>query len=150
MDTHIEINLRRQRLTLHRNGSPVFACAISSSFVGTGSKPNSNRTPLGNFVIAEKIGAGAPLGSVFRSRQITGALADPHSPDDQITTRILWLDGVDPENANTRSRYIYLHGTNHEDQLGLPTSHGCIRLTNTMMADLFALVETGTSLDIAP
>ncbi len=149
MNTHIEIDLRHQRLTLHRDGSPVFDCAISSSFVGTGSEPNSNRTPLGNFVIAEKIGDGAPLGSVFRNRQLTGEMANPLSPDDQITTRILWLDGTDAANANTRSRYIYLHGTNHEDQLGLPASHGCIRLANSAMLDLFEMVTSQTTLSIA-
>ncbi len=121
------------------------ACAISSSFVGSGTEPGSMRTPTGNFVIAEMIGHGAPIGSVFRSRQLTGELANPHSPEDQITTRILWLDGIDAANANTRSRYIYLHGTNHEEQLGLPTSHGCIRMANSAIVDLFALLMENPS-----
>ncbi|HEX8372450.1 MAG TPA: L,D-transpeptidase [Chthoniobacterales bacterium] len=142
---HIHIDLARQRLTLLDEDQPVFACAISSSFVGPGTEPGSLRTPTGNFAIAEKYGHDAPIGTVFRSRQPTGELADPHSPDDQIVTRILWLDGTGPENANTHSRYIYLHGTNHEEHLGLPASHGCIRMANADIADLFPLVDTGTA-----
>lgn len=145
---HIQIDLPRQCLTLFHGGRPFFACAISSASAGTGTAPGSLRTPTGRFVIAEKIGHQAPLGSVFRSRQPTGELANPYSPDDQITTRILWLDGLDPSNANTRNRHIYLHGTNHEDQLGLPTSHGCIRLANTAIADLFDLIEVQTPVTI--
>jgi lipoprotein-anchoring transpeptidase ErfK/SrfK len=145
----LQIDLPRQRLTLYRGDLPIFACVISSSFVGTGTTPGSLRTPTGRFAIAEKIGHRAALGAVFRSRRATGALANPHSPDDQITTRILWLHGLDPDNANTQSRYIYLHGTNHETRLGLPASHGCIRLADTAIADLFDLVDAGTPVSIA-
>lgn len=144
----IHIDLSRQRLTLLRDGTPFYACSISSAFAGPGSEFGSHRTPLGNFVISEKIGADAPIGSVFRNRQWTGELANPHSPDDQITSRILWLNGLDPANANTYSRYIYLHGTNHESHLGLPSSHGCIRLANTAIADLYDLVAVGTNVSI--
>ena len=140
----IEINVSEQLLTLFRDSKPILACAISTAFAGTGSESGSNRTPLGNFVVAEKVGDRAALGAVFRSRMNTGESASRHSPDDQVATRILWLDGVDPGNANTKSRYIYFHGTNHEEQLGLPVSHGCIRLANTTMIDVFDLVETGT------
>ena len=145
---HLAIDLRLQRLTLFHQSRELFVCVISSAFAGSGTAPGSLRTPTGRFVIAEKIGHDAPLGTIFRSRQPIGDLADPHSPDDQIATRILWLDGLDPANANTRSRYIYLHGTNHEEQLGLPTSHGCIRLANTAIADLFDLVAVGTTVSI--
>ena len=140
----IEIHVSQQRLTLFREATPILACAISTSFAGTGSEPGSNRTPLGNFVIGKKIGAGAALGAVFRSRVDTGESASRYSTEDQVATRVLWLDGVDSENANTRERYIYLHGTNHEEQLGWPVSHGCIRLANIVMADVFELVEPGT------
>ncbi len=147
---NIAIDLSCQRLTLQDGDRRIFACAISSALAGPGTEPGSLRTPTGRFVIAETIGAGAPPGTVFRSRHPTGESCSPRSPDDQITTRILWLDGCDPANANTRSRYIYLHGTNHEARLGLPVSHGCIRLGNTAIADLFDLVQPGTEVTINP
>jgi lipoprotein-anchoring transpeptidase ErfK/SrfK len=70
--------------------------------------------------------------------------------DDLIMSRVLWLDGLEPENANTFDRYIYIHGTNHEESIGQPASHGCVRMRNADVAELFDLVEVGTEVVIAP
>jgi len=106
---------------------------------------------LGRFAVGKKIGEGAPLGAVFVGRVPTGELAALESPgnaEDLITTRILWLEGLEPENANTRERYIYIHGTNHEEQIGEPRSHGCVRMRNADVVRLFDRVELGTQVTI--
>jgi hypothetical protein len=82
----------------------------------------------------------------FKGRKPTGVIASPGGEEDLILSRILWLEGLDPENSNTRDRYIYIHGTNQEDLIGTPASHGCIRLRNNQMIELFDLVEEGTPL----
>jgi len=124
---------------------------VSTSGFGLGSEPGSNRTPLGRFAVGEKIGDGAPLGAVFVGRVPTGEIAlfeSPGDPQDRITSRILWLEGLEPHNANTRERYIYIHGTNHEEQIGEPCSHGCVRMRNADVAQLFEQVEAGTAVTI--
>jgi L,D-transpeptidase YbiS len=135
-----------------RQGRKVLAAfRISTAKAGLGSEPGSMRTPTGKFSIAEKIGAGALWGTIFISRQAVG-LWSPAFPTDNdlITSRILWLDGLEPGNANTHSRYIYLHGTNQEDQLGTPASHGCIRFSNHDIIRLFDLMESGDRVIIRP
>lgn len=152
----IRISVAAQRLDLLESaGTPterlVASYPVSTSGFGLGSEPGSNKTPLGRFAIGEKIGEEAPLGAVFVSREATGEIAPPQSPGDPrdlVLTRILWLDGLEPGNANTRDRYVYLHGTNHEERIGEPCSHGCVRLRNADMAALFDLVEPGTEVVI--
>ncbi len=120
---------------------------VSTSRFGLGTEPGSLRTPLGRFRIGEKIGHGHPAGTVFNSRQpdpATGpddALAS--DAEDLILSRILWLEGAEPHNANTRERFIYIHGTNHEARIGQPASHGCVRLRNADVIALFDLVPVG-------
>ncbi|MBV9658472.1 MAG: L,D-transpeptidase [Verrucomicrobia bacterium] len=125
---------------------------ISTSQFGLGTEPGSLRTPLGRFRIGEKIGHDAPAGTVFRGRQPDPALAPAEAlvstVDDLILSRILWLEGIEPHNANTRERYIYIHGTNHEARIGEPASHGCIRMRNADVIELFASVPVGTELQI--
>ena len=124
---------------------------VSTSGFGLGSEPGSHRTPLGRFAVGEKIGVGAPLGTVFVSREPTGeiaALASPGDPRDLVLTRILWLEGREPHNANTHERYIYIHGTNHEERVGEPCSHGCVRMRNADIAELFEDVEPGMEVTI--
>lgn len=145
----IKIDVSHQRLDVLENDKVVFSTPVSTALRGLGCESGSFKTPLGNFVISEKIGSGAPAGAVFRSRIATGEMAEPLSPEDQITSRILWLDGTEPSNANTKNRYIYIHGTNDEARLGTPASHGCIRLANSAVIDLFEVVETGTSVAIS-
>ena len=152
----IRISIAAQRLDLlemagETSERVLTSFPISTSGFGLGSESGSNKTPLGRFAIGEKIGDGAPLGTVFESRVPTGeiaALESPGDPSDRVTTRILWLDGLEPGNANTRERYIYIHGTNHEEQIGEPCSHGCLRMRNADVAQLFDLVEVGTEITI--
>ena len=107
------------------------------------------KTPLGQFRVAEKFGADAPVGTVFKNREPVG-FQDEHPPDDDLVlSRILWLDGLEAHNANTRDRFIYIHGTNHEHEIGEPASHGCIRMRNADLVELFDLIEPGTPVVIA-
>ena len=121
---------------------------VSTSRFGLGSIPNSNFTPLGRFRIAQKIGHGAPERTIFRSRLAMGQWDGTPAEEDYVLTRILWLEGMEEENANTFDRYIYIHGTNQEEAIGQPASHGCIRMSNAAVAALFDLVETGTQVEI--
>jgi L,D-transpeptidase YbiS len=141
MPMKIEISIPLQTLELHCPAGLVRTYPVSTSKFGVGSEEGSYRTPLGAFRIAEKIGEGAPLGAVFKSRIPTGEIAGQGGEEDLVLTRILRLDGLDPENANTLSRYIYIHGTNHEALIGQPASHGCVRLRNADMVDLFNQVS---------
>ena len=124
-----------------------FVC--STSAYGLGFEPGSNKTPTGQFRVAEKHGDGAPAGMIFKSRQPTGEFGREGDETDHVQTRILWLEGLDPENANTKERYIYIHGTNSESKLGTPASHGCVRMANEDIIDLYAMVPVGTKVAIA-
>ena len=117
---------------------------VSTSRFGLGSQEGSMKTPTGRFRIAEKIGAQMPLGTVFKSRRPVKATKKALREEDLIMTRILWLEGLDRGNANTHDRFIYIHGTNHEEQIGEPASHGCVRMRNADLLELFELVEIGT------
>ncbi len=117
---------------------------ISTSKFGTGFEPGSHKTPTGEFQVESKWGAGAPLGEIFVGRVATGRFGREEDEADHVQTRILWLEGMDPENANTHGRYIYIHGTNAEGALGSAASHGCVRMSNKEVAELFELVQVGT------
>jgi lipoprotein-anchoring transpeptidase ErfK/SrfK len=106
------------------------------------------KTPTGRFRVAEKIGDGMPLGTVFKNRRRVKVTKKLMRDEDLVMTRILWLDGLDPENANTHERFIYIHGTNHEGSLGEPASHGCIRMRSTDLVELFELVDVDTPVAI--
>jgi lipoprotein-anchoring transpeptidase ErfK/SrfK len=121
---------------------------VSTSRHGLGTEPGSNRTPTGRFRVEEKHGDGAEPGMVFVGRQPTGTIGQENDPKDHVQTRILWLAGLDPANANTFDRYIYIHGTNAESRLGVPASEGCVRLSNLDVIDLYERVPTGTELFI--
>ena len=152
----IRVSVASQRLDLleirEAANERLLACfPVSTSAFGLGSEPGSSKTPLGRFAVGEKIGHEAPLGAIFKERMPTGEitpLESPGDPADRITTRILWLEGREPHNANTRERYIYLHGTNHEESIGQPCSHGCVRMRNADIVKLFDLVEPGTEVVI--
>src|SRR5438876_1867132 len=146
------VDVRRQRLTLVEHGQAVADFAISTAAAGVGGEAGSLRTPLGWHRIQVKIGAGAPLGAAFESREPTGRLwRGETSDEDLILTRILWLDGLEPElnrgpGRDSLSRYIYVHGTNREDLLGQASSHGCVRMANADVAWLFDRIEEGDPL----
>ena len=121
----------------------------STSRFGVGQTEGSNCTPLGLHRIAEKIGAGEPAGTVFKSRQIIGHTSQPEFADAKITTRILWLEGLEPGfnrggNVDSHDRYIYIHGTADQMSIGKPTSCGCIHLADADLIPLFDLLPTGT------
>jgi lipoprotein-anchoring transpeptidase ErfK/SrfK len=141
---NIHISIRDQQLTLKEGDMPVRTYPVSTSRFGIGTEEGSLKTPTGRFRVAEKIGVGVPRDTVFRARVPLGP-ADPLPPtEDFVMSRILWLDGLDEHNANTRSRFIYIHGTKHEDKIGTPASHGCVRMRNADVIDLFDLVEEDT------
>lgn len=128
-----------------------FVC--STSKFGIGQVAGSNCTPLGLHRIAEKHGAGVEPGTVFKARKPIGHLRDG-LPLESITTRILWLDGLDPGfnrggNVDTFARYIYIHGFGDQASFGRPASHGCVHLADTDLVPLFDLLPVGTLVWIA-
>lgn len=133
---------------LDESGRLVRRYPVSTSKFGIGFEPGSNKTPTGEFTIESKWGGNAPAGEIFVSRVATGRFGNEEDPADHVQTRILWLHGLEGQNANTHSRYIYIHGTNAESQLGTPASHGCIRMSNSDIIDLFELVPVGTPVRI--
>ncbi len=145
--TKIRVDVARQLLTLLGEGPPV-EYPVSTSGYGLGSEPGSLKTPTGRFHIVEKIGGGAPLGATFKGRLQTEEAAPPSPDADLIQTRILRLAGAEPHNANTWERYIYIHGTNHEEQIGTPCSHGCVRMRNADIARLYEQVSPGVEVTI--
>ena len=122
--------------------------SISTAKNGIGEVEDSYCTPTGKFKIVEKIGANLELGSVLVDRESTGEiynadLAKKNPDRDWILTRILWLDGVEVHNRNTKNRYIYIHGSPEETQMGMPGSKGCIRMHNYDVIELFESIHTG-------
>jgi lipoprotein-anchoring transpeptidase ErfK/SrfK len=140
----IDISIRDQRLTLQRGNATLRSYPISSSRFGIGTEEGSMKTPTGQFHIAQKIGHELPAGTVFRSRVALQPDDSLPPTEDLVMSRILWLDGLEEHNANTHDRFIYIHGTKHEDKIGSPASHGCIRMRNADIIDLFTLVDEGT------
>ena len=140
----IHISVRAQELTLKRGRKKLATYPVSTSRFGLGSEEGSMKTPTGRFRIEEKIGDGMPSGTVFKSRRPVKATKKLLREEDLIMTRILWLDGLGARNANTHERFIYIHGTNHEEKIGEPASHGCIRMRNADLLELFELVKQGT------
>jgi L,D-transpeptidase YbiS len=156
--TLIRIIIDQQILLLLRDGMPPRHYPVSTARNGPGELTGSNRTPRGKHVIRAKIGAGQPLHSVFVGRRPTGEIFSPELalqfPErDWITSRILWLSGCEPGfnrlgEADTMRRYIYIHGTADENSIGKPASHGCIRMRNEDIVELFDLVPAGTPVEI--
>lgn len=147
----LEVSIDEQTLKIIELDRCIRQYVISTATKGMGFVAESYRTPTGKFRIAEKIGAGETSGTIFKQRVPTG-LWQPGAGigGDLVLSRILRLEGLDPENANTLERFIYIHGTNHEQLLGQPASHGCIRLGNPGMIELFDMVVEGTELEILP
>jgi lipoprotein-anchoring transpeptidase ErfK/SrfK len=145
----ILVSVPEQKLVLLENGRRVVAYPISTSRYGLGDRFNSYATPEGRMEVAQKIGAGAPLGAVFKSRRLTGEVLSPNAPGrDPIVTRILWLRGLDPQNRNAFARKIYIHGTPQEKLIGRPASYGCIRMRSRDVAELFNRVGVGAQVEI--
>jgi len=140
----IHVSIRDQQLIVKENEKPIRTYPVSTSRFGIGTEEWSFKTPIGRFRVAQKIGSYMPEGTVFVGRV-------PLRPDealpptkDLVTSRILWLDGLEEQNANTRDRFVYIHGTKHEDKIGTAASHGCVRMRNADVIELFEMVNEGT------
>mgnify|MGYP001037386398 FL=1 len=154
----IEIDISKQRLFLLDNMEIVRSYPISSSKYGEGSTQNSFKTPLGNHVIKEMIGNNAIKNTIFTSRINTKRQAEiihdeAKSDNDYVTTRIMWLDGQEEgknkgKGVDSYQRYIYIHGTHEEALIGQKASHGCIRMFNSDVIELFNDVKKGTKVYI--
>jgi lipoprotein-anchoring transpeptidase ErfK/SrfK len=137
----IVVSIPEQKLALLDNGALIATYPISTSRFAIGDAPGSRGTPLGELEIAKKIGDSAPSGMVFKDRRATGEILEPDAPGrDPIVTRILWLRGLEAQNANAYGRYIYIHGTPEERNIGTRASFGCIRMRSRDVIQLFDIV----------
>jgi len=146
----LQISIDDQVLRHLEQGKLLGEYPISTAEKGMGFEQGSNRTPTGRFRISEKIGGDEPQGTIFKARLPVGMWDGSSLDGDLIVSRILRLEGLDPENRNTLERYIYIHGTNREDQIGKPSSHGCIRMRNADMVALHERVNVGDVVVIEP
>ena len=157
-EIQIEIDLSSQQMTVFLQDDQLLCYPVSTATNGAGEKLNSECTPRGEHRVAEKIGGGEAINSVFVARMPTGEIyseefARNEAQRDWILTRIIWLDGCEPGrnqggDLDTKRRYIYIHGTPDSEPMGIPASHGCIRMRNSDLIELFEQVEKGTEVDI--
>ena len=150
---YILINIDEQKL-IYKSKFRTYKYPISSSVNGLGNKKNSYKTPFGEHIVSEKIGENLPLGAVFKGRKWTQEVIKPIKeeidiPEDVITTRILWLDGLEDGvnkggDVDSKERFIYIHGTAEEGLIGKPASIGCIRMKNKDVIKLFNRVKENT------
>ncbi|MGI9343200.1 MAG: L,D-transpeptidase family protein [Gammaproteobacteria bacterium] len=156
----LTISLTDQRLEVLDDDVPQRCFAVSTSGWGPGERINSQCTPRGRHVIRAKIGAGQPAGAVFVARRPTGEVftagaAEREPERDWILTRILWLSGCEVGHnrlgaVDSMRRYIYIHGAPDDAPMGVPFSHGCIRMRNSDVIELFDLVDVGTPVVLTP
>lgn len=145
----IVVSIPEQRLALLEKGVLVATYPISTSKFAIGDAPGSRATPLGELEIAKKTGGSAALGTVFKDRRPTGEILVPDAPGrDPIVTRILWLRGLEAQNANAYGRYIYIHGTPEERNIGQRASYGCIRMRSRDVIQLYDIVGWGARVTI--
>ena len=155
-ETLLLVDVRRQRMVLIERERAIGEWPISTARAGIGGADGSLKTPPGWHRVHAKIGAGAAVGAVFESRVPTGAVWSGEArEDDMILTRVLTLEGCEDgvnrgAGVDSLARYIYLHGTNHEARLGRADSHGCVRLANADVVELFERVREGVAVLIAP
>lgn len=155
----IEIRLDDQTLLLWKTAAtPPLRYPVSTALNGSGERNGSGCTPRGKHYVRAMIGAGRPLNTVFVGRRATGEILTPelaarYPERDWILTRILWLCGLEPGKNRLGSvdsfrRFIYIHGTPDTEPMGVPESHGCIRMRNDQVVELFRQVRPGTPVDI--
>jgi L,D-transpeptidase catalytic domain len=145
------ISVRDQKLMLVRNDGEVAIYPVSTSMFGLGDAWGRMTTPLGYLAVEKKIGDNAPVGAVFHKRRLTGEVLQPNAPGrDPITTRIIWLRGLEAQNAHAFQRGIYIHGTPQEKEIGRPASYGCIRMKSKDVAKLYEEVPLGAVVQITP
>ena len=149
--SQIIISVRDQKLMLVQNGGKVAMYPVSTSMFGLGDAWGRMTTPLGYLAVEKKIGDNAPTGAVFHNRRFTGEVLQPNAPGrDPITTRIIWLRGLEAQNAHAFKRCIYIHGTPEEKKIGQPASYGCIRMKSSDVAALYDRVPLGALVQITP
>src|SRR5438874_12907792 len=149
--SEIIISVRDQKLMLVQNGGKVVTYPVSTSMFGLGDSWGRMTTPLGYFAVEEKIGGDAPVGAVFHNRRLTGEVLQPNAPGrDPVITRIIWLRGLEAQNAHAYHRCIYIHGTPEEKKIGRPASYGCIRMKSSDVAELYDRVPLGAVVQIIP
>jgi lipoprotein-anchoring transpeptidase ErfK/SrfK len=154
----LRISLRRQELEVLERGRVTARYPVSTSAKGAGERFGSEQTPRGAHEVRELIGASAPSGAVFVERRATGeictsGLRAAHPGRDWILSRVIWLSGLEPGrnqggDVDTHDRFVYIHGTPDEEPVGEPRSHGCIRMRNHDVIELFDLIEPGTLVQI--
>jgi lipoprotein-anchoring transpeptidase ErfK/SrfK len=143
------ISTSSQRMIVLREGQPIAEYPVSTSKFGLGDAPGSNATPLGLLKVQKKIGSNQPSGMVFKSRRPTGEILPVDAPGrDPIVTRILWLEGLEPQNRNAGPRFIYIHGSPEERTIGTAASYGCIRMRSRDVVELFDTVGVGARVKI--
>ena len=150
LESLLYVSIEDQNMYLLKKGTIYNAFKISSSYYGTGSEAGSLKTPLGKHEIYKKIGETLPINAILKGRVWNGAIANVITEEidtefDHVTSRILWLDGLEKGKnkglrVDSRSRYIYIHGTAEEGLIGKPASDGCIRMYNSEVIELFDLV----------
>ncbi|HEX4653832.1 MAG TPA: L,D-transpeptidase [Candidatus Udaeobacter sp.] len=145
------ISVRDQKLMFVQNGEKVATYPVSTSMFGLGDASGRMTTPLGNLAVEKKIGDNVPVGAVFHNRRLTGEILQPNAPGrDPVTTRIMWLRGLEAQNAHAFQRCIYIHGTPEENKLGRPASYGCIRMKASDIAELYNRIPPGALVQITP
>jgi hypothetical protein len=145
------ISVHDQKMVLLRNGSKVASYPVSTSMFGLGDSWGRMTTPVGYLAVEKKIGDNVPVGAVFHNRRLTGEILQPNTPGrDPITTRIIWLRGLEAQNAHAFQRCIYIHGTPEEKKIGRPASYGCIRMKAKDVAELYNQIPVGTVVQITP
>ncbi len=143
------VSVKEQKLMLLQNGAKVTTYPVSTSKFGLGDAFGRMTTPLGAMAVAQKIGDHAPVGAVFQNRRFTGEILQPNAPGrDPIITRIIWLRGLQAENAHAFSRCIYIHGTPEEKKIGRPASYGCIRMKSKDVAALYSQLPLGAVVQV--
>jgi UDP-N-acetylmuramate--alanine ligase len=147
----LHIDTSKQNISIVNKGTVQVSYPVSTALQGIGSKRDSMQTPLGIHRIIDKIGAAAPSGSIFRDRINTGNIWFPamKDPGNLILSRILRLEGLEHGinrggDVDSFERYIYIHGTNREDCIGTPFSHGCICMKNQDIIELFERIPEKT------
>jgi lipoprotein-anchoring transpeptidase ErfK/SrfK len=147
----VVVSVRDQKLMVVQNGAKVAVYPVSTSKYGLGDFWGRMTTPLGLLQVAQKIGDNAPVGAVFHNRRFTGEVLQPNAPGrDPVITRIIWLRGLEAQNAHAFSRCIYIHGTPEERYIGKPASYGCIRMKSTDVAALYNQIPVGAIVQIVP
>lgn len=144
------VSVRDQQLALLEDGKLLATYPVSTSKFCLGDRLRCYGTPLGRLQVAQKIGDGAPLGAVFKDRRRTGEIVAVNAPErDPIVTRIIWLRGLERQNANAFRRAIYIHGTPEERNIGHPASYGCIRMRSHDIVSLYNVIGYGAEVTIA-